>query len=145
MHRIIKFRGRKEDGQWLFGNLIVRETDSPVPETPQAYKCVMIGEIEDGSEEEVEEETVGQYTGINDANGSEIYEGDVVRYINGYCKCGKGKEWIEKEDFIKVEYNGNYHCNIGSLSDVNNTLFVVGNIHDKPELLKICKRKRKWQ
>ena len=137
MHRIIKFRGRKEDGQWLFGNLIIRNnTPNPI---------IIIGSMDDGKEEEVDLLTIGQYTGINDANGSEIYEGDVVRYINGYCKCGKGKEWIEKEEFIKVEYNGNYHCNIGTLSSVNNSLFVVGNIHDKPELLKICKRKRKWQ
>lgn len=137
MHRIIKFRGRKEDGQWLFGNLIVRN-NAP-------NNIVIIGNMDDGKEEEVDLFSIGQYTGINDANGTEIYEGDVVRHINGYCKCGKGKKWIEKEDFVEVEYNGNYHCNIGSLSDVNNTLFVVGNIHDKPELLKICKRKRKWQ
>ena len=137
MHRIIKFRGRKEAGQWLFGNLIV------INNTPNP--TIIIGNMDDGKEEKVDLLSIGQYTGINDANGTEIYEGDVVRYINGYCKCGKGKEWIEKEDFIKVEYNGNYHCNIGTLSGVNNALFVVGNIYDNPELIKKCKRKRKWQ
>ena len=135
--RTIKFRGRHLCGQWYYGNLIVRETDSPVPETPQAYKCVMIGDVDDGSAEEVEEETVGQFVGLCDWKGREIYEGDVIegnynfRHVVRFKKtaasfvaclipetkfspnCAFDKKWID--EFGKE---------------------VIGNIHDNPELLR---------
>lgn len=119
-------------GQWYYGNLITRETDSPVPETPQAYKCVMIGDIEDGSWEEVEEETIGQYIGLLDKNGKEIYEGDILEIAEMYAKV----VWNKEKASFEYEYihpmhltNGFYEFNMPYLS-------IVGNIHDNPELLK---------
>lgn len=126
-------------GQWYYGNLIVRETDSPVPETPQAYKCVMIGEVEYGSEEEVEEETVGQFTGLLDKNNKEIYEGDFVKTKGGWGGIvlwnSRGYFYIKDSSLYKDEEPD--LSPIGSLLCCErNKLEIIGNIHDNPELLK---------
>lgn len=133
--RTIEFRGRHLCGQWYYGNLIVRETDSPVPETAQAYKCVMIGDVEDGSAEEVEEETIGQFTGLCDKNNKEIYEGDIVAvYDEDDNKKGQGKvEFLEDWGvwYISATIDD-------GLFDVNYNYYieVIGNVYDNEDLLK---------
>lgn len=126
-------------GQWYCGNLIVRETDSPVPETPQAYKCVMIGDIEDGSEEEVEEETIGQFTGLLDKNNKEIYEGDILKvYYYGKSKVFGFVRFYEARFYIDDDYMRNEHKVKVPMSELFSTyqFEIIGNIHDNPELLK---------
>ena len=137
--RKINFRGRHLCGQWYYGNLIVRETDSPVLETPQAYKCVMIGDIEDGSAEEVEEETIGQFTGLLDKNNKEIYEG----YILKVYYCGKSKvfgvvRFYEARFYIDDEFMRNEHKAKVPMAELFSRyqFEIIGNIHDNPELLK---------
>lgn len=139
--RTIKFRGRHLCGQWYYGNLIVRETDSPVPETTQVYRSVMIGDVEDGSEEEIEEETVGQYTGMNDAYGNEIYEGDILHIpeddFNGEIK---GVVMFENDSFVVKSIRSNWSALLSwcNRKDHETKHYVrptkvVGNIHDNPE------------
>lgn len=69
--REIKFRGKRLDnGEWIEGDLL-RMLDhwfifpDPAPEGIDKYA--------------VDPATVGQYTGLKDKNGKEIYEGDVIR------------------------------------------------------------------
>ncbi len=73
MSREIKFRGMRTDGKgWLIGDLyhvngrtfIRPKVEPDVSESPDA--C------------EVNPETVGQFTGLKDKNGKEIWEGDTV-------------------------------------------------------------------
>lgn len=142
--RTIEFRGRHLCGQWYYGNLIVREKDSPVPETAQAYKCVMIGDVEDGSAEEVEEETVGQFTGANDAYGNEIYEGDILHIpdddFNGEIK---GVVMFEADSFVVKSIRSNWSALLAwcNRKDHETKHYVrptkvIGNTYENQELLK---------
>ena len=117
--REIKFRGKHtEDEVWLFGSLIM-----------DANTYWYIYEPKEDAECEVLPETVGQYTGLKDKNGKEIYEGDVVQY-HPEANAGIGRVVYEGSGFYVIdEFNG--------LLDDFATLGIeiIGNIHDNPELI----------
>lgn len=128
--REIKFRGKSttkfdDKNIWIYGDLL------------QPTEICYIYEISDcnsidGSRYEVNENTIGQYTGLKDKNGKEIYEGDVVHLLGGICEQGFYEIDIKNkiDNFIEDTYFLTEALNQGA------TLEVIGNIYDNPELVK---------
>lgn len=143
MIRGIKFRGKRLDnGEWVYGyyavihhslteidhktNTIVRVG---VEEIPHIYN----DEINDNccNWKEVEPDTVGQFTGLLDKDGKEIYEGDILQ-VDGEAVMYV-VEWHDAG--LKARQISN-RSTIG-LSNWKKYSTVIGNIHDNFELLKI--------
>lgn len=138
MNRTIKFRGKRIDnGEWTYGDLIANSAASMPRIKPMFIDCDTSTDIK-----VVDPNTIGQFTGLTDKNGKEIYEGDILVWgENGYkvppiivmFKHGSfGYTYIE--DWFH-SFAGNTNFTFNPLNtDVR--FEIVGNIHDNPELIK---------
>lgn len=80
MNREIKFRGKRLDnGKWMVGDL------------NHLVDGVYISNDHGSNMAQIYPDTVGQYTGLKDKNGKEIYEDDILRYNNSTFAV----EWSE--------------------------------------------------
>lgn len=148
--REIKFRGKRLDnGEWVYGcytfslkdnRHIIWVQSENYGETWHTYPIVVYGK------------SIGQYTGLKDKNGKEIYEGDIVKISES--------NWWQSHKIIKEKYNavvffnertqeiqfkevgGRYRIDYHYFLQDNETKLyfeVIGNIHENPELLKDSK------
>lgn len=138
--RKIKFRGKviysennpynDMDGKWVDGFYIEDLFNGKVESFIFNCPCYFL----------VNKETVGQFTGLTDKNGKEIYEGDIVLFTwFSYGEYELETEYQGYIDFLNGSFlfcceHGNYplsELEFDSESDID----VIGNIHDNPELL----------
>lgn len=86
----------------------------------------------DTSRIKVVPETVGQFTGKQDKTGRKIFEGDILRVIErGETLVGDVVFNTDRGEWVVQGEDGSF-CNMAKRKDVE----IIGNIHDKPELLK---------
>lgn len=129
--REIEFRGKRIDnGEWVYGSLT------------QIGDCadilVYYPEEKEGIYHCINNNTIGQFTGLTDKNGKKIFEGDILKCLDldgddylSHIRYEDGAFVIDVRDF-------DFDCTAigwafsGHLDDVE----IIGNIHDNPELLK---------
>jgi uncharacterized phage protein (TIGR01671 family) len=124
--REFKFRGKCIHSDiWCYGNYATNGVEAEI----QGYD-VYREDVIDWREVDVEPDTVGQFTGLKDKNGKEIYEGDIYKSNKGGIN---EVSWISGDgcDFIGFDFSP-FHLIEGVISDIE----IIGNIHDNPELLK---------
>ena len=125
--REILFRGKRVDnGEWVEGCLLYdcEQNESYIAEYFEDKSAYI---------REVIPETVGQYTGLTDKNGKKIFERDVVKvYLTDGIEIGL-IGWSDIDVRFKFASPDGTAYGI----DVTDTLEIIGNIHDNPELLEV--------
>lgn len=121
--REIVFRGKRTDtGEWVYGYL-----------ADETY----INDINtiDLSSIEVDPDTVGQYTGLKDRNGTDVWEGDLLRTPEGDIMV---VEWRDAQIITRCvrPHNPRYKNSLTFAYPVSED---IGNIYDNPELLEGAK------
>jgi len=141
MKREIKFRGKRATGMWAYGNLIEmpkeyikgcwqRQYGICLPENEKIIK--------------VDSATVGQFTGLLDKNGKEIYEGEIItikdykeeKYVRKIIKYIPKKAAFCAANITELHFTAWEVWHPITQKYINELNFeVIGNIHDNPELL----------
>ena len=132
--RTIKFRGKRVDnGEWVYGDLV---------HFSNGEACIL---PEDGEWRHrlIIPDSVGQFTGWHDADGKEIYEGDVLDVLytihverENVCVVFGNNE-VERTPGFYFSDNGTNECDhTWDFREFLPDRKVIGNIHDNPELIR---------
>lgn len=121
--RTIKFRGKSIlTDEWFYGDL--------VHSADKKRTAILVNDKDSYDECEVVPETVGQFTGLYDCEGKEIFEGDILDF-NGL----KVEVRFVRGVFAFL-VNGNLDDEL--CGDCRTDLFakVIGNVYENPDILK---------
>lgn len=143
--REIKFRALSmcKGEHWLYGDI------RHYAHNPHTEKWT-IHDPAIGIETDIDETTIGQFTGLKDKNDKEIYEGDIIysEFPDGSkTNCLLG--WDEENSCFGLMDEYNYRSKLEGYDfpKFENAIFynfrkhskkfeVIGNIYDNPDLLK---------
>lgn len=120
--REILFRG-KFGNEWKYGFLSIEPKGLVIKEP---YKN------ESSNVWHIDADTVGQYTGLTDKNGTKIFEGDIVKY--GDTVHNVVLEQRNETAYFGLVYSTLETLSFGYYQDLKQ-IEVIGNIYDNPELL----------
>lgn len=131
--REIKFRGKESDDDWIVGSLIHDELLNKYHIANRNRTRII-----------PDHETIGQFTGLKDSKGREIYEGDIIetldsqsrpcRHIVGYSdERGGYVQYLFLAEGISVDP---FDCGLlWQQYILDQGKYIIGNIHDNPDLL----------
>ena len=135
--RVFKFRARRTDkDEFAFGDLLTGMGYKKGKFFILPHLSYYPSDCKSVDGYEVIPETIGQFTGLYDKNGKEIYEGDILAFNNSY---------VDSNDVIEVRFvrgvfaflwNGNLEDECPINAPTREWANVIGNIYDNPELLK---------
>lgn len=138
--REIKFRAKDiKTNKWVYGGYYkhLKRTPCPIGDSIKKddYEHLIINSgFSDWNMPKpidcfaVDEKTVGEYVGVRDKHGKEVYEGDILRDDNG-----KLYKIVWGHDLLWLAKTNETHCNCYD-PRVSERSEIIGNIHDNPEL-----------
>ncbi|MNR93669.1 YopX protein [compost metagenome] len=135
--REYRFRGKRIDnGEWVYGDLWQHNGRMDIVDSK-------------ADSHPVDPKTVGQYTGLQDRNGKEIYEGDILTALK-YPFQDDGKynyhgviEWVDEEASFYMTKRLANKDKRGTLDWISQPIEeieefeVIGNIYEHPHLLEV--------
>ncbi|MGN0619622.1 MAG: YopX family protein [Ruminiclostridium sp.] len=121
------YNNGKSDGEWVFGYIFpdlgalkIRQFEPDKPE------C---------NDYEIDPETIGQFTGLTDKNGTKIFEGDILTIENEGIYAAIKYNESNAAFYVEDEDHEDY---LGEAWETD--VVIIGNIFDNPELIKEVKK-----
>ena len=122
-------------GEWVYGNFIHSKRFEG------CFNEFRIHNPDTGVESDVDPDTVGQFTGMEDKNRNKIFEGDLITNSLGYNYTVEFENGSFQLFHTKLKEWNQKPLRWGLLSrafeiEERFLIEVIGNIHDNPELIK---------
>lgn len=125
--------GLKLPGRWVYGGVTQGIGSHSI-----IYGGENVNDPSDGLDKWcVHTDTLGQFTGLTDTNGNKIFEGDIIQIPDDYDEYGHNAGEIYEVYFCcgGFRLKPKYSKARGYWLEDDETVEIIGNIHDNPDLL----------